>query len=83
MLWGVCREDTIPYKYGDFDGAGKKALRHFEDLKMYDKITGTITIDTFDGLSQEEKRLLLLVTTGDPDEYSFAAENQYHAHKDD
>ena len=28
---------TIPYKYGDFDGAGKKALRHFEDLKMYDK----------------------------------------------
>ncbi|MBE5858660.1 MAG: hypothetical protein E7301_00830 [Butyrivibrio sp.] len=72
---------TIPYKYGDFDGAGKKALRHFEDLKMYDKKTGTITIDTSDGLSQEEKRLLLLVTTGDPDEYSFAAENQYHADK--
>ena len=34
-----------------------------------------------DGLSDDEKRALLLITTGDPDKYSFAAENQYHADK--
>ncbi len=41
--------------------------------------TNTIIIQDPDNLTEDEKNALLLITTENPDKYSFAVENQFHA----
>ena len=71
----------LPYKYNEFEKYSQGALDELESLRIYNKKTNTITINKSNGLSEDEKRALLVVTTGDPDKYAYAAENQYHADK--
>ena len=70
---------TIPNKYDAFSKFGQDALDKLAKKGIYDKKTNTIIIKDPDNLSVDEKNALLLITTENPDKYSFAAENQFHA----
>lgn len=70
---------VVPYKYNDFDIYGKKVLDKLSDSGVHNKKTNTISILDSQHLLNDEKQALLLITTGDPDKYAFAGENQFHA----
>lgn len=70
----------IPFKRKEFDRyGGKQTLDHLADVGVYDKKTNTIKINDPDNLTPDERTALLLIQTGDRDQYAYAAENQYHA----
>lgn len=69
----------LPYEFGELDPYSQDTLKKLAKYGAYDKKTNSIIINRSDGLSEAEKNALLLVTTGDPDKYAFAGENQFHA----
>ena len=48
-------------------------------MGIYDRQTNSIHVENVNKLTQEEGNAIMVVTTGNPDIYSFAAENQFHA----
>lgn len=70
----------LPFKYESFDDfGGRDTLDHLADVGVYDKTKNTITIKDPNNLSPDERTALLLIQTGDRDQYAYAAENKYHA----
>ena len=59
----------------------KKKLDALETMGIYDRQTNSIHVENVNKLTQEERNAIMVVTTGNPDIYSFAAENQFHADK--
>ena len=57
----------------------KKKLDALETMGIYDRQTNSIHVENVNELTQEEGNAIMVVTTGNPDIYSFAAENQFHA----
>lgn len=54
-------------------------LDELEKLGIYNKEDNMIHVEDINNLTKDEKSAIMIATTGNPDVYSYAAENQYHA----
>ncbi len=70
---------SIETPYEDNVRQCKKKLDKLEKKGVYNKEKNEINIKDINNLSEDEYDAILIVTTGNPDAYSYAAENQYHA----
>ena len=69
----------IPYTYDQVNEHCQSTLDYLAQQGIYDRTNNTITIANVNNMTEDERRAVLMLTTGDPDKYAFAAENQYHA----
>lgn len=69
----------IPTSYDENVVQCQAKLDELEKSGVYNKEDNTITIKDKSNLSQDEADAILTITTGNPDKYSYAAENQWHA----
>ncbi|MEG2822798.1 MAG: hypothetical protein RR869_09205 [Lachnospiraceae bacterium] len=68
----------IPTSYDENVKQCKARLDELEKSGVYNKKDNTITLKDKNNLSQDEKDAILSITTGNPDQYSYAAENLWH-----
>ena len=57
----------------------QKKLDELANEGIYDKENNTLHIQDKDNLTDDEKSAIMIMLTGNPDLYSYAAENQFHA----
>ena len=57
----------------------QKKLDELANEGIYDKENNTIHIQDKDNLTDDEKSAIMIMLTGNPDIYSYAAENKFHA----
>ena len=73
----------VPTGYEENDKYCKKKLDKLSEAGVYDKKKNTIRIKDRSNLTKDEYDAILMIMTGNPDKYAYAAENQYHAVRHD
>lgn len=69
----------LQHKYNDNVSQARVRLDELEKTGVYNKDMNSIHINDLNNLSKDEKDAIIVTTTGNPNVYSYAAENQYHA----
>lgn len=65
--------------YDDSVSYCQDKLDELEKLGIYNKEDNMIHVEDINNFTKDEKSAIMIATTGNPDIYSYAAENQYHA----
>ena len=68
----------LAHSYDSHDYWCQLKLDELEKKGIYDRETNTITFDP-NNMSNDAYNAILMDTTGDPDTFAYAGENQYHA----
>lgn len=69
---------VLQHSYDSHDPWCREKLDELEKKGIYDRETNTITFDP-DNMSNDAYNAILMDSTGDPDTFAYAGENQYHA----
>ena len=72
---------NISARYDEQVSWCREKLDELEKKGVYDKANSLLHIEDSNNLTDDEKSAVMIILTGNPDIYSYAAENQYHAIK--